>query len=952
MGVAEHFSPGKLVRTRGREWVVVDAPDTAPNTAPDTLTLRPLSGSEDDLETIIPEIETEPVLDAQFDPPTLSKTDEGDAAQRLSGSVAAQLLRDALRLSLRRGAGPFRSAGRLNFAPRAYQLAPLMMALRQDVIRLLIADDVGVGKTIEAGLILRELLDRGEIDCFTVLCPPHLVEQWTTELESKFSIPATPVTASAAARLERDLPNTTSIFEAYPFTVVSMDFIKSERRFHDFKRACPNMVVVDEAHSAVSADKGRQQRFELVRSLADDTERNLILLTATPHSGDDTAFYNLLGLLDKDFEHLHDDESGDIQRQRQLREKLANHFIQRRRRDIDAWKEPGLFPQHETSELKYRLTGEYEEFYGKILDYCAEVIESVEGETKQRLAFWGTLALMQCVGSSPAAAARALKTRAQFDPNAVSESEQIAQILDDEELSENDLEPGIGIEDLSLRVLIDTADRLSAEVEKDPKFKALIKALSDLLAKRHSPVIFCRYIATAEQIGATLKKLFKHDVDVDVVTGAIPSEERGRRVEELGDREKRILVATDCLSEGINLQEWFDAVIHYDLSWNPTRHQQREGRVDRFGQKKSVVRSLLMYGENNPVDGAVLRVIIRKAEVIAKQTGVRVPLPDDQGSLTKALMSAVILRARKKKQMDLDLDFTNSEEAKKIELAWLNASEQEKKTRTIFAQNSLKPEEVIVEWEETQSALGGYEDTERFILQAMKRLGLPLDSLKNDAYKVSLHRAPEHIKERFISESLIEEADEKPLKISFSARPPSGAISIHRAHALPSVLAETFLEQALDKYADVETLFTLPRLGAWENECVNEVTWLALLRVRHRIDSRGKLGPKFAMAEEATAIAFSALTKAPLWQNGDALVLLDREGRDLDETTRWEQLERGLNALASLQPALDTFAQERSKILASAHVRARQALGSKAQVNVNAVSPLDIIGFYVLMPCL
>ena len=106
------------------------------------------------------------------------------------------------------------------------------------------------------------------------------------------------------------------------------------------------------------------------------------------------------------------------------------------------------------------------------------------------------------------------------------------------------------------------------------------------------------------------------------------------------------------------------------------------------------------------------------------------------------------------------------------------------------------------------------------------------------------------------------------------------------------------------------------------------------------------------MAEEATAIAFSALTKAPLWQNGDALVLLDREGRDLDETTRWEQLERGLNALASLQPALDTFAQERSKILASAHVRARQALGSKAQVNVNAVSPLDIIGFYVLMPCL
>ena len=133
---------------------------------------------------------------------------------------------------------------------------------------------------------------------------------------------------------------------------------------------------------------------------------------------------------------------------------------------------------------------------------------------------------------------------------------------------------------------------------------------------------------------------------VEVVTGAIPSEEREIRVEELGTHENRILVATDCLSEGINLQAHFDAVVHYDLSWNPTRHQQREGRIDRFGQKAPTVRTVLMYGENNPVDGAVLEVIIRKAEAIAKQTGVRVPLPDDEGSLTKALMSKVMLRSR------------------------------------------------------------------------------------------------------------------------------------------------------------------------------------------------------------------------------------------------------------------------------------------------------------------
>src|SRR6516162_9011928 len=192
------FFPGDLVYARGREWVTLPSPDE------DLLCLRPLSGSEADVQLLDPALEREPVRHARFEIPDPKQTATQDAAR---------LFAEALRLSLRRGAGPFRSAARVAFEPRAYQLVPLLMALRLPVARLLIADDVGIGKTIEAGLILREMIDRGEADRFTVLCPPHLVEQWTRELKAKFDVDAVAVTAASASRLERDLSASQTLFE-------------------------------------------------------------------------------------------------------------------------------------------------------------------------------------------------------------------------------------------------------------------------------------------------------------------------------------------------------------------------------------------------------------------------------------------------------------------------------------------------------------------------------------------------------------------------------------------------------------------------------------------------------------------------------------------------------------------------------------------------------------------
>src|SRR5690606_34280666 len=121
-------------------------------------------------------------------------------------------------------------------------------------------------------------------------------------------------------------------------------------------------------------------------------------------------------------------------------------------------------------------------------------------------------------------------------------------------------------------------------------------------------------------------------------------EERELRVAELAESEQPILVATDCLSEGINLQHGFNAIIHYDLAWNPTRHEQREGRVDRFGQKAKEVYCAMLYGQDNPVDGFILRVIMRKAEVIRGRLGVLVPVPEDSARINHAMIKAALLK--------------------------------------------------------------------------------------------------------------------------------------------------------------------------------------------------------------------------------------------------------------------------------------------------------------------
>lgn len=504
------FSPGDMVRARGREWIVLPSPSS------DLLYIRPLSGTDDDAQLIVPALESTPVAPASFEVPTTERLDTQDGAR---------LLADALRLSLRRGAGPFRSAAHLGVEPRAYQLVPLMMALKLPIVRLLIADDVGIGKTIEAGMILREWLDRGLTDRFAVLCPPHLVDQWISELSEKFDIDAVAVTAARARGLERGLPTSQSLFEAYPYTVVSLDYIKADSRRDEFARACPNFVIVDEAHACVGNERGKHQRFDLLQRLSSDLERHILLLTATPHSGDIVAYDRLLGLVHPNL--AGGPEAGDANTRERYARRLAQHFIQRRRPDIQgAWDEQRAFARHETKEAPFSLTGDFVKFQDSVLDYCLSVTERAGADQRhRRLAFWGTLALMRCVGSSPAAAVSALKNRM----SGAGEEEAIEPVVFDAEdgvLNDSDIEPATAIENneetKALTQLIELAQSLDSCREEDPKVKRLLTELRPILKDGSKPVIFCRFIATAEALTETLRKAFPKTV-VAVVTGTLAS---------------------------------------------------------------------------------------------------------------------------------------------------------------------------------------------------------------------------------------------------------------------------------------------------------------------------------------------------------------------------------------------------------------------------------------------
>ena len=934
------FAVGSLVKARGREWVVL------PESEEQLLVVRPLGGSE--LEVAGIHLALEQVEPARFALPDPSAV--GDHR-------SARLLRDAIRLGFRSSAGPFRSFGRLAFDPRPYQLVPLLMALKLDPVRLLIADDVGIGKTIEAGLIARELLDRGEINRLTVLCPPPLAEQWQGELRDKFHIDAVVVLPGTARRLERDTSLGQSLFEVYPFTIVSTDFIKSDRRRDEFLRACPKFVIVDEAHTcafAAGAHRGRHQRHELLSSLALDLDRHLVLVTATPHSGKEQAFRSLLAFLDPEFSELPDDLGGTANAPH--RRRLAAHFVQRRRGDIlHFMNEDTSFPTRASAETTYRLSDKYAKLFDRVLAYARESVLDESGEAyRRRVRWWSALALLRSMASSPAAAAATLRSRAAVaDAEDEEDLEEIGRrsvldLVEDESAEGTDVAPGSDIGELAddearnRRRLLEMARMADAlHGAEDQKLQEAIPLVRSLLEEGFSPILFCRFIPTADYLAEQLRKSLGKDVEVASVTGTMPPEDREQRVRELGGAPKHVLVCTDCLSEGINLQQHFDAVIHYDLSWNPTRHEQREGRVDRFGQPKELVRTLTYYGIDNRIDGIVIDVLLRKHETIRNSLGISVPVPGDVEQVVEALFEGLLLREKTLEAAYLP-GFEEYIRPKKEELyqAWDAAEAREKRSRTMFAQEGIKAEEVAEELGLARAAVGSGKDVARFMKEVVTASG-GVVSQRNGVYDFDLRELPRAAKEQI--------GADPEFAARFESTVQPGEHSLTRTHTYVEGLAGYVLDTALDPLeASVAR-----RCGAIRTQAVSKRTTLLLLRLRYHIVQHidGEEVP--LLAEDSQIAAFAGSPDEPEWLPAEeAEGLLNAEpAANIAHEQAAEFVGQILDKAESLEPALEALAIERGEALLEAHLRVRKSAKLRGRrPSIEANLPPDILGIYVYLP--
>lgn len=534
-----------------------------------------------------------------------------------------------------------------NVIPLPHQINALSRAISGDRVRYLLADEVGLGKTIEAGLVIRELKLRGLVRRILIVAPKGIAAQWVAEMQTHFNEQFQLVLGediNPLQRLASGVDQQNSVWSMFDQVIVSLDSVKpigkrrgwaAERvaeynrsRFEDLITADWDLVVVDEAHR-LGGSTDQVARYQLGKGLA-EAAPYLLLLSATPHQGKTDAFYRLMNLLDSDVFPDMDSAS---------RERVAPYVIRtEKRKAIDGDGKP-LFKPRRTQLAPVAWASRHhlqQLLYEAVSDYVREGYNQALREKKRHIGFLMTLMQRLVVSST-----RAIRTTLEHRFAAIKEDRQQASQRLAEWEGDTDLPDALGefydmnsqelldellkshvsalqCEGSRVETLLDMAVRCE-HAEPDAKAEALIDWLYELQAEENEPdlkvLIFTEFVPTQQMLQEFLEA---RGISTVTLNGSMNMEER-KQAQEAFRHSHRVLISTDAGGEGLNLQ-FAHVIINYDIPWNPMRLEQRIGRVDRIGQPKTVRAINFVFKDS--VEFRVREVLEQKLSIIFHEFGI------------------------------------------------------------------------------------------------------------------------------------------------------------------------------------------------------------------------------------------------------------------------------------------------------------------------------------------
>lgn len=621
---------GQVVRVRQRQYIVSSI--TESSLPDDVLTTQPswnnqhlitLTSIEDDglgeMLQVIWQLEPGTHI---IDKSTLPDAIGFDSPERLDAFLDAVRWGATVEANQKSLQSPFRSGIDLE----DYQLDPLVRAVQMPRVSLLIADDVGLGKTVEAGLVMQELLVRNRARTILIVCPAGLQLHWRDQMRDKFGLEFRVVDTELMKRLRRDRGIHVNPWSHFPRLITSIDFLKQDTHFRKFRETLPaneeprfprtyDVLIVDEAHNVAPSGRGKYAidslRTQAIRTISPHFEHRLFL-SATPHNGYLESFTALLELLDN---------QRFARGVKPNREQLDTVMVRRLKRDIkDEWEQP-RFPERQLNVIEVDYTDDERQVHRWLRQYTDNRTRNAQSDAEKFATEFVLKLLKKRLFSSPEAFKTTLQkheatirgkaekqVRKNTGPTIGILRRQIAQTDEDyaddesyEAANEGAVESATTVfteltheEDTLLTNMRDWAEKASAQ--RDSKTWAFVDWLRDIVKpdgkwNDERVIIFTEYRTTqiwlqnvlaAEQLGNAER--------LATIYGGMDEEQREEikaafQAKPDDQNRLRILLATDAASEGIDLQNYCHRLVHIEIPWNPNRMEQRNGRIDRHGQR-------------------------------------------------------------------------------------------------------------------------------------------------------------------------------------------------------------------------------------------------------------------------------------------------------------------------------------------------------------------------------